>query len=290
MADEPGGRWLEPRHHLLSWVLSLETARRHFTTTALVTDTVGAELLVEGLGLRFDEVSTQLDRLPASAAGWWGLGKLIAYGSQSRPFIHVDSDVYLWSPLPDRLVTAPVLGQNAELFVPGSSYYEPEALEAVLADGGWLPEEWRWIRNRPAPALGAVCCGIVGGTDVEFLAHYAAQASGLVTRDGNQWCLGQLRDCGEHMIVIEQFLLWACLEYHRANPSSRFHDVRIEYLFPTEEKAYDGPASSAYTHLIGHAKRNQLIVNRLETRVRRQYPRLAARVDRLAASSAPLIV
>jgi hypothetical protein len=92
------------------------------------------------------------------------------------------------------------------------------------------------------------------------------------------------------MIVIEQFLLWACLEYHRANPSSRFHDVRIEYLFPTEEKAYDGPASSAYTHLIGHAKRNQLIVNRLETRVRRQYPRLAARVDRLTASSAPLIV
>ncbi len=281
MADESGSMWLESRHHLLSWVLSLETAKRHFKTTALVTDTAGAALLVEGLGLRFDEVSTQLEGLADAAVDWWALGKLITYGSQSEPFIHVDSDVYLWSPLPDRILTAPVLGQNSVVFVPGSSYYEPEVLERALANDGWLPEEWLEIRKLGTPTLGAVCCGIIGGTDIEFLTHYAALASKLVNYDGNQRLLKQLRDRAEHMVLIEQFFLWACLEYHGRNPSSRFRDIRIEYLFPTEECAYRGTAASAYTHLIGPAKRNQLIVNRLENRVRKQFPHLAARVDQL---------
>jgi hypothetical protein len=284
MAGESGSRWSSNRHHLLSWVLSLETAKRHFKTTALVTDAAGAELLVEGLGLQFDEVSTELDDLGQAAADWWGLGKLVAYGSQREPFIHVDSDVYLWSPLPSRLLTAPVLGQNSEILVPGSSYYEPEVLERALADGGWLPEEWLEIRKLPAPHLGAVCCGIVGGTAIEFLAHYAAQAIKLVSYAENESRLKQLSGCGEHMILVEQFLLWACLQYYNTRPSSKFRDVRIEYLFGSEELAYRGTAVSAYTHLIGPAKRNQLIVNRLENRVRRKFPHFAARVDQLTAT------
>jgi len=281
MADGSGSRWLEPRHHLLSWVLSLETARRHFGTTALVTDASGAALLVEGLGLQFDDVSTQLDGLAEAEADWWGLGKLVAYGSQREPFIHIDSDVYLWSPLPERLVTAPVLGQNSEVFVPGSSSYKPDMLETALV-GGWLPEEWLEIRKLSTPALEAVCCGIVGGTDVGFLAHYAAQAIELVNHHGNQSGLKQLKDRAEHMILVEQFLLWACLKYHSANPSSKFQDIGIEYLFRTEKHAYRGSAVSAYTHLMGPAKCNRLIANRLENRVRRQFPDLAARVDQLA--------
>lgn len=107
----------------MSWVLSVETARRHFSSNQSRHRHRGAALLVDELGLRFDEVSTNLDELLPSASGWWGLGKLMAYGYQTEPFIHVDSDVYLWSPLPDRLLTAPVPGQNLESFTPGASYY-----------------------------------------------------------------------------------------------------------------------------------------------------------------------
>jgi len=282
MAAGVRSTWLEPRHHLLSWVLSLETARRHFRNTVLVTDTAGATLLVEGLGLAFNEVSTDLDCLADAEPEWWALGKLAAYRTQHEPFIHVDSDVYLWSPLPDRLITAPVLAQNIEIFQPGNSYYDPEVFESALVGHGWLPPEWLGTRQLGRAPLAAVCCGIVGGTDVEFLAHYAAQAIDLVSRPENGSALDRLEDRASHVILVEQFLLWACLKYHRGNPSSRFRDIWIEYLFESEEQAYQGAAVSPYTHLIGSAKRNHLIMDRLERRVRRQYPELASRIDYLA--------
>jgi hypothetical protein len=282
MIDRSGSRWSSQRQHLMSWVLSVETARRHFKTTALVTDATGAQLLVGNLGLQFDEVSTQLNDLPDAASCWWGLGKLAAYGCQREPFIHVDSDVYLWSPLPDRLLTARVLGQNPEVFVPGSSYYKPEVIERTLVDSGWLPEEWLKIRELALPELGAVCCGILGGNDVEFLAHYSSQAIGLLTHFQNQLLLAKLEDRAAHMILAEQFLLWACLEYYSANPASRFRGIGIEYLYASESDAYQGAGASAYTHLIGSAKRNPLVVSRLERRVHKQFPMHAARIDQLS--------
>jgi hypothetical protein len=180
------------------------------------------------------------------------------------------------------LVTAPVLAQNSEAFIPGSSHYEPELMEAVLYGGGWLPAEWTEVRGRGMPALQAVCCGIVGGLAVDFLRHYATQAIDLVSRSENELALGRLPNRAQHMILVEQFLLWACLEHHARTSSSKFRDVRIEYLFPTEEQAYAGSSTSAYTHLIGHAKRNPLITSRLESRVRRQFPQVSARIDRLS--------
>jgi Family of unknown function (DUF6734) len=282
MAADVDARWLEPRHHLLSWVLSVETARRHFRRTALVTDSAGAALLVDQLGLAFTEVSTALDSLADAEPDWWALGKLVAYQAQPEPFIHVDSDAYLWGPLPERLTTAPVLAQNIETFQQGASYYRPEVFESALAGRGWLPPEWTRARRLGGESLAAVCCGILGGTDVEFLAHYAEQAISLVSRPENRSALGRLEDRASHVILIEQFLLWACLEYHSGNPSSRFPDARIEYLFASQSQAYQGVAVSPYTHLIGPAKRNRLIMDRLEKRVSRQYPKLAARIANMA--------
>ncbi|MGH3273739.1 MAG: DUF6734 family protein [Streptosporangiaceae bacterium] len=278
MAAGTGGRWLEPKHHLLSWALSVETARRHFRHTALVTDAAGAALLVDQLGLAFTEVSTELDALADADPDWWALGKLVAYQAQPEPFIHIDSDAYLWGPLPERLTTAPVLAQNIETFRQAASYYQPEVFESALAVRGWLPPEWIQATRLHGELLAAVCCGILGGTNVEFLAHYARRAIDLVSHPENQLALGRLEDRAAHVILIEQFLLWACLEYHRESPSSRFRDVRIEYLFASQEQAYQGMAVSPYTHLIGAAKRNRLIMDRLEKRVGRQYPKLAARI------------
>jgi uncharacterized protein DUF6734 len=277
-----GSRWPGQCEHLRSWVLSLETAKRHFKTTALVTDDAGAALLVDGLGLKFDDVSTRLNNLPEAASDWWGLGKLAAYGCQAEPFVHVDSDVYLWSPLPDRLLTAPVLGQNPESFIPGMSYYKPEVIERALANGGWLPEEWLGIKELAATVLGAVCCGIIGGTDMEFLHHYSSQAIGLVTHPRNQALLARVPDCASHMILAEQFLLWACLEYHNSNAASKFKGINIKYLYAREQDAYNGTGVAAYTHLIGPAKKNPVIASRLERRLKRSFPEYEARICNLS--------
>jgi hypothetical protein len=76
-------------------VLSWQTASQHYPNTCLITDSDGAKILVDQLGLQFASVSTVLDDLANEDPAWWSLGKLYAYSLQQEPFVHIDSDVYL---------------------------------------------------------------------------------------------------------------------------------------------------------------------------------------------------
>jgi hypothetical protein len=55
--------WFSERHHLLSWILSVRSAGRYYPDTWLFTDSDGARMLVDGLGLQFRHVD--LRRRPA---------------------------------------------------------------------------------------------------------------------------------------------------------------------------------------------------------------------------------
>lgn len=269
------GAWASERHHLLSWVLSLETAKRHYGPTALYTDDAGAALLIDRLGLEFDEVHLSLDRISESDPGWWALGKLHSYAAQTAPFVHIDSDVFLWKRLPARLEGAALIAQNPEPFEPGASFYQPELFEQALegVPGAWLPVEWRWFRASGLPQRGE-CCGIVGGHRVDFVAHYAAQALRLLEQAPNRSALTRFSDKIGHNVEFEQYLLAACIEYHRQHADRAYGELGIEYLFPSVEAAFGSELARdlGYTHLIADAKRDPGIANRLEARVARDYP------------------
>jgi hypothetical protein len=282
------GNWCNPLYHLLSWVVSVHAARQHYPETALVTDRAGKRLLVEQLGLPFSEVSTALERLREHDPGWWALGKIVAYGVQTSPFIHIDSDVYLWKRLPEHLEAAPVFGQWPEHFVAQQSYYRPEDIEAALnATGGILPVEWEWARSC-GPDLRAENCGIIGGTEVAFLRHYARTALELVERPENAAAWQQLPDKRGYNIVVEQFLLAACVGYHRYHRSSPFRGVRTEYLFSSWEDGLDPQraARAGFTHLMGCGKTSAAVGQRLVERVRREYPNYLRRCERVASGLA----
>jgi hypothetical protein len=86
--------WCSEKQHLLSWILSLQQARKFFGRTVLFTDDYGARMLVDGLQLEFDVVSTSLNSLNGHDPKWWALGKIYTYSSQHEPFIHIDNDVF----------------------------------------------------------------------------------------------------------------------------------------------------------------------------------------------------
>jgi hypothetical protein len=276
-ADYRAASWGSEKSHLLAWILSLETARRHYPATTLITDDAGAGLLVDGLGLEFDTVSLGLNVLEGYDPVWWSIGKLVAIAQQDEPFVHIDPDVFLWSPLPAELSAAPVFAQNPELFSWSGSYYRPDYLEHALSgvDETWLPEEWGWHAT-PGVAARGECCGIVGGTRPDFLRHYARQALRIVNEPGNA---ARLRSLDHHVhpltITVEQYLLAACVEHHRGRPGSPYRDVRIGYLFDSWSDAFDdeNAAEAGYTHLMADAKRAPEIAWRLDQRVRRDYPK-----------------
>ncbi|PSR18696.1 hypothetical protein C8255_06125 [filamentous cyanobacterium CCP3] len=209
---------------------------------------------------------------------WWILGKLWAYRSQTEPFIHIDSDVFLWKSLPNAVAKAPVLAQNPEYCIFGEHHadgwwYRPEIFDIRLKNmNGWLPEEWNWYTaNRRELAY---CCGIFGGNHVKFINHYADLALKIVTDARNQSAFSLMENKPGDCLLIEQYFLAACLEYHKQHADSNFQGLQVECLFESPEEAFSSNRSEevGYTHLIGRAKQSQEIAERVEKRVAQDYP------------------
>lgn len=277
--------WRSERHHWLAWGLSIASTSRFYPDTCLVTDDEGARILIDELQLPFRSVSTALNGLAAEDPGWWALGKLAAYRQQRAPFVHIDTDVFLWEPFGPRLESADVFAQCPEPIDWGATCYRPEELEQAIGrpGGGWLPPEWRWFRNSPQPH--AECCGVFGGNRVDFILHFAAQAMRMVTGARNREALHAYPGKIGQMILLEQYLLSACVEYHRARAGSRFEGVEIRYVFEPADAEFEGEAPApGFTHLAGDAKRNRRIAQRLEQRVRRDLPGYYERCMQYAAA------
>jgi hypothetical protein len=279
-----GRIWREPHHHLLAWGLSLRLARQHYPETALVTDDVGAELLVERLGLSFTHVSTELERLAQVDIGWWALGKLLAYSLQDQPFVHLDTDVFLWRPLPASLAAAPVFAQCPEQHSLDQGC-SPRAIEdAFRKHGVTLPKEWEWVRSQGGNGFREENCGILGGTRVDFIRYYARLALDLALDPTHAAAWAELPDKSPYNMMLEQFLLAACVQYHRCDPASPFRGIGIKHLFPSLAAAFDPNAAArmGFTHLMGDIKCNEFVTRRLERRTQNEDKHFYQRCLRVA--------
>ena len=270
-----GRIWREPRHHLMAWGLSHRLARRHFEETVLVTDTPGKTMLVDHLGLTFDHVQTDLDGLRNADAGWWALGKLVAYSLQDRPFVHLDTDVFLWKPLPPTLLAAPVIAQCPERHAVNNPWCTPTQIEALFERFARpLPLEWEWFRARDTVWFREENCGILGGNRLDFLHHYARLAMDLIFYPGNAPVWAAVEDKSGFNILLEQFLLSACLDFHRFDPRRKFPGIGVRYVFSSWEAAFNeaNAARAGFTHLLGDAKSDAQITERLERRIAQEDP------------------
>jgi len=282
-----GWSWRSPLDHLLAWSLSVRLASAHYPDSTLVTDTPGRALLADALGLRFGSVSTALDDLAGADPALWALGKLVAYSVQDAPFVHLDTDVFLWRPLPAPVASAPVLAQHVDSF-PVTDGCGPRVIEDGFARAGLtLPTEWRWFRSLDGRRYREANLGIFGGTNVAFIRHYARLALDLALNPAHAGAWAAMPNRAWLNPTVEQFVLSACADYHRFAPASAYRGLYVRYLLPAGTEAYyPEPARRAgYTHLVGPAKQHAETMARLASRVRAQDPALYARC--VAVSAAP---
>ncbi len=264
--------WLTPRHHLLSWALSVELGSRHYPDTCLVTDDAGAAMLIDGLGLQFGTVSLALNALDDHNPDWWAIGKLYAYAEQEEPFVHIDNDVFLWEPLPEALGQAPVFAQHPEWTPYGASFYRPESIEYdIRRHGGWMPAEFEHYMP-VGGMIKAENCGIVGGTRTDFIRHYAQSAIRFIEHPANQAAWATRPKLEQDFVIFEQMMLSACLAYHQGRPDSPYADLSIGYLFDSYDAALTEADSVGYTHLVSGSKRHPQLSQYLEQIVARDFP------------------
>jgi hypothetical protein len=278
--------WCSEKQHLLSWILSVQQARKFFGKTVLFTDDYGAKMLVDGLQLDFDVVSTALNTLNDHDPKWWALGKIYTYGSQNDPFIHIDNDVFLWKRLPVNSGIA-LFAQNPEYFKVGASFYMPEQIESLIKiQCGWLPKEWVWFRSSGLQQR-AESCGVFGGGNTEFINYYAKLALKTIEHSANSYLWTTLGEHVERNILVEQYLLSACIEYYKNNPGDSNQPLDIHYLFNSMDDAFDSgkAADAGYTHLIADTKKNKTLAKDLERRVQKDYPESFEKYLRYADSN-----
>ena len=283
-----GGVWCKPLHHMLAWGLSVRAAGRHYPETVLVTDREGKDLLAGRLGLRFAQVTTDLEQLNSADPEWWALGKLLAYSLQDSPFVHLDTDVFLWKPLPQYLVDAPVFTQNGESHGVYGTFYHPEHVEQAFAQHSLkLPVEWEWTRSNRTH-IPAESCGILGGSNVAFIRHYAHRAIDLIQCPEHAVAWSHIARKQDFNIVLEQFLLAACVDFHSTHPDSPFYGVHVEHLFPTELAPCNPrhAARAGFTHLIAGGKSHPGVGKRLEERLWREDPAYFRRCERVLSGLA----
>jgi hypothetical protein len=280
-----GWAWHSPFHHLLAWGLSLSCARRYYPDTVLVTDRAGKKLLVDTLGLQFDSVSTELECLRTADPAWWALGKLMAYSLQDRPFVHIDTDVFLWKPLPPEVESAPVLAQCPEYFHRHSGRGGIDMTAVFSGHGLPLPIEWEWANSREDTFVREENCGILGGCRIDFLRHYSQTAVNLILHPQNAPVLDGLPH--KSNVAIEQFFLAACLDFHRHRADSPYRGVRVKYLFPSWDDAVNPNCSTraGFTHLLGGSKSSPAVARRLEERTKREDPGYFRLCQRVAAKA-----
>lgn len=269
--------WPDKKYNYLSWILSCHQLRQFYDEVELVTDQQGYELLIDKLELPYTSVSKSLDELNDYHPDLWALGKIYAYRLQDKPFIHVDSDVFIWRRFDAAMESAGLLCQSreegqgfaemyAKLFFPIAQQFDyyPEVLDRSI------------VRHNEIKAINA---GILGGQDVGFYQQYTAQAFEFVDR--NRHKLDKIFTSSFNLI-FEQFLFRALAD-DAALPIRYFHaDETVRALYFD----YTGvPATTRYIHLSGLLKKDKYLVDSLEYRVLNDYPEHYYRLMRLIRSN-----
>jgi hypothetical protein len=204
----------------VAFELAVLTARDHFSSIELVTDTEGYELLVNKMGLQFDTVKLDLDACADIPANLWAFGKLKAYSIQNEPFMHLDFDLFLLKPLPKWFFEAEIMAQSIEDFSLSYFQYYSQGFDTLRTHRN-IPIEMTAFGDMPLNKQIAHNAGVLGGRNWQALSDYGTKAMQLI-RD-NLDVIAALPDfkVSEMNIIYEQAFL---------TRYARHHDIQVSIL------------------------------------------------------------
>ena len=229
---------------LFTTSLAIICASRHFEEVQFISSDWGLDLIKQ-LNLPITSYSNKLNELKTIPRQFWAYGKILAYNEQDVPFVHVDNDVFLWDPLPDRILKAKLCFQSKELFkLPGYEFYN------------MLRKCWNKAPVRPQaivdnPVLDhAYNCGICGGYDLAFFKEWQECSKAYIFAPENQ----DLFFKTFKKIIIHQNL-WH--EQYFATSLIKKHDLRKQVrVLLRDPMDLQSQIDCFYTHIWGDTKKD----------------------------------
>jgi len=230
---------------LFTTALSIACASRHFKEVQFISSSWGVDLFKK-LGLPVTEYSTDLYQMKTVSKYFWAYGKLIAYNIQNKPFVHVDNDVFLWKPLPLRILNAHLCFQSHEPFdVDGYKYYG--RLKPCFERAPIKPQA---IEDNPVDDF-AYNCGICGGNDLKIFSEWKRCSEEYIfAPENHDVFFKEFRSILIHQNLFhEQYFLASLVKKHGLRN-------RVEVMNEDAMQINYGldPTKPRYTHLWGTTK------------------------------------
>lgn len=266
------GGWADKISLYCSSALSCLKLREFYGEVEFITDKYGKELFYNTIGLPYTSVKVDLDDINDYNQNLWALGKVYAYSLQDKPFLHVDSDVFIWAPFFEDLLKSPIIGQSLETnFIHNVDYFNH--IEPLLNFKSPAIVRERNVTND----IIQINAGILGGNDVNFFKEYTREAFELV--DKNLDFFSRVNNKGAFNMVYEQFLLY-CLAKER--------NIDIKCLLSEDYFKRSGycdfdavPVLGHYTHALGMYKKIKSVEYYIVERLKFEYPEYYERIIKL---------
>ena len=241
--------WLRPEYNLMSWALSLLCLRKHYNEVALYTDEQGRHVLIDLLHLPYTEVNVVYDEtlcLPQH----WAYAKIKTYSLQTKPFLHVDGDVFLPAPIPEDIMNAPLIAQNREI---GTAYYK-RMMDRILQEPAIkLP---KYVEDGlKEESIASYNMGLFGGNDMNFIHAYSEEALALCDKN-KAICLN-----GNFNLLFEQMFFAFKARKEGLSVSTIFPKVFNDNGYTVAEFCQLNRHDEIwFFHLLGGHKRNQEVI------------------------------
>lgn len=264
--------WSRPEYNLMSWTLSCLSLRKYYDEVALYTDIQGKRVLIDMLHLPYTEVHVVYDAM-LCLPQHWAYAKIKTYSMQTKPFLHVDGDVFLTQPIPEGIISAPLIAQNREI---GTMYYkymmdrilqEPAIkLPQYIEDG--LKEE----------SISSHNMGLFGGSDLQFIHQYCQEVIRFM--DDNKMNDSRYSqsfiDCN---VFFEQVIFAVLSDFHKREVASIMGRAICDEGYTKQEFCnFSNFGNDKLLHLLGGHKRNPQIINSFERFMLTHYPNHVKRI------------
>lgn len=194
--------WIDKQFHFFSWALSCLQLRKFYNDVELYTDQLGKHLLIDIFKLPYTKVHLTLDDFNYSSK-LWSAPKLLSYSLQDEPFLHVDGDIFIFSPFNKKRLDHGLVYQNKEIESGSNEFYKKIFLEvlALSEDKSELP---KWIQNASLNNIEALNAGVLGGNNTAYFKKLGELAFDFF--DNHSALINNMRNPSYATFIAEQVL------------------------------------------------------------------------------------
>lgn len=256
------GGWLNTNLFFYSCMLSCLKCKQHYEEVSLYTDDLGKELLINKLEIPYSKVHLELNELKDYPPELWALGKVLTYSLQEKPFIHADTDVFIWDKLPADFLKTDLFAQNLEFNFP--KYHE--VVEIIHNEFKAISKDLFSIYSKTKDVY-AYNAGIIGGSNLVFFKELKTKVFEII--DANLDKLHMI-NVGVLNMVYEQMLGFELA--NQKNLEIKFLKSEMNEAFINVMKFHIVPIKETYIHTVGYAKKSLVMCEQLKYRLRYEFP------------------